>query len=65
MEQQISRIGHNQLPPPFLTRAQPLPKSVEQGGSKRPPDGSHPPTVALPQGKRYRARSLPHLKCYP
>jgi transposase len=21
--------------------------------------------VALPQGKRYRAGSLPHLKCYP
>ena len=46
MEQQIIRIGHNQLPPPFLTRAQPLPKSVGEGGSGRPPDGSHPPTGA-------------------
>jgi hypothetical protein len=38
---------------------------VQQAKSK--PDARMPKVndVALPQGKSYRARSLPHLKCYP
>ena len=43
MEQQTIRIGHNRLPPPFLTREQPWPVRVGEGGSKRPTDVSHLP----------------------
>ena len=44
MEQQTIRIGHNRLPLPFLTREQPWPKRVGEGGSERPIGISHPPT---------------------
>jgi hypothetical protein len=41
MEQQTIRIEHNRLPPPFLTRKQPWPKRVGEGGSEHPADVSH------------------------
>ena len=44
MEQQTIRIEHNRLPPPFLTRGQPWPKRVGEGGCKRPKGIPHLPT---------------------
>jgi hypothetical protein len=41
MEQQTLRIGHNRLPPPFLTREQSWPKRVREGGFEHPADVLH------------------------
>ncbi len=41
MEQQRIRIGHDQFPPPGLTRVQPWPGGVRRGSSERPARVSH------------------------
>ncbi len=50
MEQQTIRIGHNRLPPPFLTQEQPWPKRVGEGGSESQTGISHLPTGAQAAG---------------